>query len=507
VCDHARALERRPSYLAALGWIVAGVTGAVLAAVVVDRLAVQPSEFASSTAAAAVLALVFARRPAEGVGAFLLFLLFADNWEYWLGLDLRLADEGTVALFGMVGLMRRYLPSRRLRFGLKEAALAVVLAAGVASSLINDVPVTVWGPATILLFKAIVFFYLVSWLRLSIEDVERVGLVIGSAALVIAGLGFIEFFDPPGFQQLFGLPPLVQERGEISVTRSLFLHPSLYGWLTVSASLFLYARFIVIRSWWSLPLALLLNIGTILSTRRTPLIGLVVALAIGLIWQVRRWPSARTLVMVWAPVAGAVLVLVLIFLPALARIYEDTWEEYAAPRQVVAEILSPNPDADVIASAQPRVALYIGSVAIGRDYLPLGAGLGRYGSHMSREEYSPIYREYGLENVPGLQPTDDSAVTDTFWPMLLGETGVIGMIAFGAFIGVLLVELWQAAGGAEIPRYRAFALGALMLFVESLIGSASSATYVAPPIAYFLFAAVGASLAVSVTANRGDLTG
>lgn len=490
-------MERRLSYLAAFGWIVAGVTGSVLAAVVVDALALRPTEFAASAGAAAVLAVIFAKRPAEGIGAFLLFLLFADNWEYWLALDLRLADEGTVVLFGMVGLLRRYLPSRPLRFALKEAALAVVLAAGVASSLINDVPLTVWGPAAILLFKAIVFFYVVSWLRLSIEDVERVGLVIGVVALVITGLGFIEFLDPPRFQQFFGLPPLVQERGDISVTRSLFLHPSLYGWLTMSASLFLYARFIVMRSWWALPLALLFNVGTILSTRRTPLIGLVVALAVGLIWQLRRWPSARPVLMVWTTMAAAVLVLTLIFLPALARIYELTLEEYGAPPRVVAEILSPTPNAAVIASAHPRVALYVGSVAIGRDHFPLGAGLGRFGSHMSRDEYSPIYREYGLERVPGLQPTDSSAVTDTFWPMLLGETGVIGMIAFGAFIGVLLVELWQATGRADSLRYRAFALGALMLFVESLIGSSSSATYVAPPIAYFVFAAVGASLAVS----------
>jgi len=499
VCDHARAVERRLSYFAAFGWIVAGVTGAVLAAVVVDRLAVPPSEFGSSTAAAAVLALVFARRPAEGIGAFLLFLLFADNWEYWLGLDLRLADEGAVVLFGIVGLLRRYLPSRRLRFGLKEVALAVVLAAGVASSLVNDVPLSVWGPALILLFKAIVFFYLVSWLSLTIDDVERVGLIIGSVALVIVGLGYVEFFDPPGFQQFFGLPPLAQDRGEMDVARSLFLHPSLYGWLTVAASLFLYARFIVMRSWWALPLALLFNVGTILSARRTPLIGLVAALGVGLIWQVRRWPSTRRLNMVWAALAGAVVVLVLVFLPAIARIYEETTEEYAAPPQVIAEILSPSPDADIIAAAHPRIALYIGSVAIGRDHFPLGAGLGRYGSHMSRVEYSPVYRQYGLDKVPGLQPTDDSAVTDSFWPMLLGEIGVPGTIAFGAFLFALLVDLWRATDGAATLRSRAFALGALMLFVESLVGSSSSATYVAPPIAYFLFAVAGASLAVSAS--------
>jgi hypothetical protein len=497
VWDHARAVERRPSYLAAFGWIVAGVTGAVLAALVVDRLALRPSEFASSTAAAAVLALTFSRRPAEGVGAFLLFVLFADNWEYWFGLDLRLADEGTVVLFGTVGLLRRYLPRRALRFGLKEAALAVVLATGLASSLINDVPLAVWGPAAILLFKAVVFFYLVSWLSLSIEDVERVGLVIGSVALVIAGLGFVEFLDPPRFQQVFGLPPFIGERGEISVTKSLFLHPSLFGWLTVAASLFLYARFIVMRSWWALPLSILFNVGTILSTRRTPIVGLFVALLTGLIWQVGKRPSARTLVLVWIPVAGAVLVLALIFLPALTRIYAETTKEYTAKPHVIAEILSPTPNAAIIAEAHPRIALYVGSVAVARDQFPLGAGLGRFGSYMSQVDYSPVYGQYGLDKVSGLESADTSAVTDTFWPMLLGETGVLGTLAFALFVAALFAALWRAAGDADGAGTRAFALAALMLFVESLVGSTSSATYAAPPVAYFVFAAAGASLAVS----------
>jgi hypothetical protein len=501
VCDHAPSVQRRSAYLSAVGWTAAGVTGAVLAAALVDALGLPPAQFAASAAAAAVLALLFAYRPAEGIGAFLLFILFAQNWQYWLDLDLRLADEGTVVLFALVGLLRRYFAVDRLRLGVKEAALAAAVAAGVVSSLINDVPLAVWGPALILFSKAIVFFYLVSWLSLTIEDLERVGLVIGGVALVVTGLGFLEYLDPAGFQELFRLPPIVQERGDLTVTRSLFLHPAMYGWLTVFASLFLYARFIVMRSWWALPLALVFNVGTVLSTRRTPLIGLVVALVTGLIWQIHRRPTTRRLLLVWTPVAGVVLVLALIFRPALDRIYRDTTEEYAIPGAVVAEILSPNPDPDVIAQAQPRLALYVGSLAIGRDQFPLGVGLGRYGSQMSRQDYSSVYREYGLDQVTGLQPADSSAVTDTFWPMVLGETGLVGMVAFAVFIGSLFVQLWRSADGVESRRHRAFALGALMLFVESLIGSSSSATYVAPPVAYFVFAAAGASLALSAPAR------
>jgi O-antigen ligase len=81
--------------------------------------------------------------------------------------------------------------------------------------------------------------------------------------------------------------------------------------------------------------------------------------------------------------------------------------------------------------------------------------------------------------------------------MLLGETGVLGTLAFALFVAALFAALWRAAGDADGAGTRAFALAALMLFVESLVGSTSSATYAAPPVAYFVFAAAGASLAVS----------
>lgn len=496
--------DRFLAYLITFGLIGAGAAEAVLAAISVDRLNLQPSEFAASAAAVAVLALVYAIRPAEGIAAFLVFILFGNNWEYWFGPDLRLSDEGTVVAFLAVGLARRYFVVDRLRFGPKEAGLALVLVAGVASSLVNEVPLAIWGPALILLFKAIVFFYLVSWLRITIDDVQRVSVVIGCVTLVVLGLGFVEFLDPARFQQLFGLPPLDQERGEITVVKSLFLHPSLFGWLAGFISVFLYARLFVLHSVWALPLALLATVGIVISGRRTPLIGLAVALIAAIVWQVRRWRSHPIALKPWVPMLAAVLALAVVFWPAFTRIYDYTIDEYIAPRRLIAEILSPDPNAEAIAAVQPRVALYVGSVAIARDYFPLGAGLGRYGSHMSRLEYSSVYGRYGLDQVVGLRPGETEAVTDTFWPMLLGEAGVIGLAAFALFIGALLVELWRISHTAGHPLLRSFGLGSLLLFVESIIGSATGATYAAPPIAYFVFAASGASLAL--VTGRGDPT-
>ena len=64
------------------------------------------------------------------------------------------------------------------------------------------------------------------------------------------------------------------------------------------------------------------------------------------------------------------------------------------------------------------------------DHFPLGAGLGRYASPLSRgDTFSPLYHEYGLDHIWGLTPHYDAYITDTFWPHILGEAGVFALIA------------------------------------------------------------------------------
>ena len=87
---------------------------------------------------------------------------------------------------------------------------------------------------------------------------------------------------------------------------------------------------------------------------------------------------------------------------------------------------------------------------------------------MSREEYSPVYQRYRLHRVFGLRERRPIAVTDTFWPMVLGETGVIGFLGAIGFFALLLRDLWRAAGPRGSPETMAFTLGALMVLVEAL---------------------------------------
>ena len=492
-------------HLAACGLVAVAVLAAIGAALVADRLSGGLTPLPPA-AAAVVVAALFAVRAPEGLVAFGLFTLLADTVEHWTGMDLLLFDEISVLLLAGVAIVRHGAPNGRLRIGLAEGALAVLALCGVVSSLVAGVSMVTMAAGLALFFKAIALFYVVSWLRLSVYDATRMGFVVVAIGLVIGALGFIEFLNPAAFQAALGLPPFDQTRASVTVIRAIFLHPAQYGWLTAFTSLMLYALFLVTRTWWALPVAIALNIGTVLSGRRTPLIGVLAGLVVGLAWQFRSVRSRLSLVRTWLPMAVALVLVIVMLLPLIGTLYTYTVTEYMPNADAVAELFSDDPDGAIVGTLHPRTALYIGSIAVARDHLPIGAGFGMYGSHLSRAEYSPIYAQYGLDRVPLLGPDQPYAVTDTYWPMVLGETGLIGLLAALTFYVTVLVGLWHAASSFVSPAARVVGLAVLMVFVEGLVRSLTASVYTAPPIAYFVLGAAGVSMALQRTIAEGVST-
>lgn len=87
-----------------------------------------------------------------------------------------------------------------------------------------------------------------------------------------------------------------------------------------------------------------------------------------------------------------------------------------------------------IQSDSARYQLLKKSIMIMKDYFPFGSGFGTFASYYSAVRYSPLYRIYGLTNVNGLIEGKAAFVSDSFWPMIIGQTGFIGTIAFGMII-------------------------------------------------------------------------
>ncbi len=82
---------------------------------------------------------------------------------------------------------------------------------------------------------------------------------------------------------------------------------------------------------------------------------------------------------------------------------------------------------DIYFATAPRVILYLKSFILVRKFFPFGSGLGSYGSAMSVLFNSKIYHSLDFDQY-GWYINGASVLTDTYWPMILGETGIIGTL-------------------------------------------------------------------------------
>lgn len=89
-----------------------------------------------------------------------------------------------------------------------------------------------------------------------------------------------------------------------------------------------------------------------------------------------------------------------------------------------------------------RTVLLKTSVDIAKDHFPIGSGFGTYGSNVSSKNYSNIYYKYGIGNTYGIREGEAYFISDTFWPMILGQFGVIGLILFISILILITKKLW-----------------------------------------------------------------
>jgi hypothetical protein len=190
----------------------------------------------------------------------------------------------------------------------------------------------------------------------------------------------------------------------------------------------------------------------------------------------------------WGLVAVAMAFVALLFAPALLPIAGSAFDEASDP-------------------ATARVALYRTSVQIATDRFPLGVGAGRFGSPLSKDPYSPVYFEYGLDRIRGLTPEAPRFAQDAFWARVLGESGVFGLAALLIFTAALGLALWRSAHVPYgEPLADAFTLGAWMVFVHTLVDSLAGTGFDAPTRMYLLLGAVGVALSLARRHERRGST-
>lgn len=137
-----------------------------------------------------------------------------------------------------------------------------------------------------------------------------------------------------------------------------------------------------------------------------------------------------------------------------------------------------------IQSDSARYQLLTKSIIIANDYFPIGSGFGTFASHYSGKYYSPLYYMYNISNVHGLVKGKCYFVSDSFWPMILAQTGWIGLIFFIIALFFLLKQI-NLLKNINVSYY----VSSLFIILYLLIASTAESAFVHPaaiPLAIYL---------------------
>lgn len=129
-----------------------------------------------------------------------------------------------------------------------------------------------------------------------------------------------------------------------------------------------------------------------------------------------------------------------------------------------------------------RYQLLTKSFLITRDHLPIGAGFSTFASYYSGVYYSPLYSMYGISNVFGITETNTSYISDSFWPMIFGQVGLIGTAGFT----YALYKLYRNIQKTRTNNRIIYTAG-LFVLAYLLVESTASAAFTHPiymPIAF-----------------------
>ena len=124
-----------------------------------------------------------------------------------------------------------------------------------------------------------------------------------------------------------------------------------------------------------------------------------------------------------------------------------------------------------LASKSARSVLTQTSFEIMKDYFPIGTGFGTYGSDVAGEYYSPVYVEYGFTQIYELRQ-ESGFFSDTFWPIIIGQTGFIGTVSYL----IVLVKLFLKTIEVRFVHHGAYAT-ALFIFIYLMMSSTSEPTF------------------------------
>ena len=207
-------------------------------------------------------------------------------------------------------------------------------------------------------------------------------------------------------------------------------------------------------------------LAAVLSFRRTAIVGMLASLSF-LVLR-RRSASLLLTALLVLPIAGLVLY------PVIHEVYVATYTNFI-----------------VEGSDNARTRMTIDSVTLALQHFPLGVGFGRFGSAIAKDHYSIEYLRLGYDNIRGLASPNNLHnhgrwLTDTQWPAILGEAGLVGALLFIGGLWRIFSTFRKAARVPELPL-RLLGVTGIGWSVHILLESVAFPVFVTTPTSPMIF--------------------
>lgn len=151
-----------------------------------------------------------------------------------------------------------------------------------------------------------------------------------------------------------------------------------------------------------------------------------------------------------------------------------------------------------------RSVMLFTSFLIMKDYFPIGTGFATFASHSAAVNYSPVYSQYGFELIYELRnSTTGTFFDDQFWPIILGQTGVVGTVCY-LYVLLYLFKKIQKLFRMDLDLY----MSALFVFIYLLISSIAEPAFnnsVAIPLAMIIAMTVERKTSVRMKVEYGRI--
>ena len=255
----------------------------------------------------------------------------------------------------------------------------------------------------------------------------------------------IQFFIPKIYAQIFTFVFESYRFGFPSIT-SLFRHPGTYGWFMLCIALYYYAEYIMKNNKIYLKNFISTVICALLSLRVKVILSLVVIIAITIFVNGKRKINLKKIIISISVIA--------VILFGSRNILLNAYSLYFTQDNGISA----------------RQALTTTSFNIMKDYFPIGVGFGKYGSWYARQNYSEYYYKYEISHVFGMSPDNPAFATDTYWPSIIGETGLIGT---SIYIYIILFIYITISKNIKVYKNNLIFFWGKLVLIQTLLESSS----------------------------------